>query len=194
MNLIIFSAYVLWAAIIWRFRGGAFTTLTGINPGTQGARALCGLALGVPSGGMITPWWHAALVAPAILIGLMICGWEEFQMMGTGGALETEKPNYWPRWLPGALGLKIGTMPYDMVGMAEEGLLCMFPCMLALIFWYDLRVLWLAAAGFCFSFAYALARVLPMPTIPRFASGQAWGEVFTGALVGAALMLVLKGP
>ena len=192
MHNTLFAAYVVWAGIVWRMRGGAFTTLTGIDPGTQGARALAALALSLPLVTIASPVWLAFLVAPGILFGLMLSGWEEFQGMGTEtGYLLTEKPGYWPRRLPSMLGLQVGTFPYDVMGMMQVGVLCMLPSILLLANWCRERVLFLVVAGLLFGPAYLMARFLH-PDAGKFAKGQEWGETFTGMIVGAALFYVLS--
>jgi hypothetical protein len=178
--------YSLYCGILWRLRGGAFASLSGINIGTQWTRVACGLLMAGPL--WLVIGWPALMLAVAITLGLMITGWEEFQGMGTeSGTLLTEKPGYWMRWLPRALGAKPGTIPYDMLGMMQAGMLCMAPT--ALVAWA--LVNWGAAPGMLmagaeFAVAYLLAR-MDLPGIPEFAKGQEWGEVFTGVLIGAAL-------
>ena len=180
--------YSLFCGVMWRMRGGAFATLSGVNIGTQCTRVICGLMMARPLFLVVGLWVY--LIAFAIFAGLAITGWEEFQGMGTEtGDLLTEKPKYWMRWLPGALGFSVGTIPYDMLGMAQAGLVCMVPVALAVGFvrpWSAMLIC--LGAGVGFAPCYLLAR-LNFPTIPNFAQGQAWGEVFTGALIGTALGL-----
>ena len=44
-----FPLAALWGAVWWRLRGGAFTALPGLDPGTGGMRAIA--AAGLPTGG-----------------------------------------------------------------------------------------------------------------------------------------------
>ena len=182
-------AFVLWSAIWWRFRGGAFTTLTGINPGTQGMRAITGVALAAPLALIHGMLWMT--LAPAFLLGLALTGWEEFQMMGSGGALETEKPGYWMRRLPGALGLTVGTVSYDIVGMTEALVVSLLPPAVTLcgILVSPIGMFMLMAAPIG-AISYAACRFTHLPAIPKFANGQEWGEVFTGAAIGVVLWAI----
>lgn len=184
--------YILWCAIWWRFRGGAFTTLTGIDPGTNGMRAIACAAIAAP---LLVLNHHYLIILAlwiALTVGLMLTGWEEFQMMGVGGDLETEKPTFWMRKLPNLFGLKMGTLTYDLVGMGEAGMVAMFPATLALTYWFGAPALRLLAVGALFFMPYVIARFVPFPTIPGFAQKASWGEVFVGMLIGAGLLCVFN--
>ncbi len=173
----------LLGAVLWRLGGGALTALTGFSLGTDFARAIRAVL------GAILCWrfgLYGLAAVPALFLGVIIGGWGPFQGMGSGVSTEPS----WKRWLPGALRLKPNTLPYDMLGMAECGVLCMSPAAIVagvLAGWHGAAVM--LAGGLLFAPAYALAR-LPLPAIPRFASGAEWGEVFTGAVVGGAFALV----
>ncbi len=182
--------YIMYVAVLWRMRGGAFATLAGVDIGTGWTRAWCGLLMSV---GWIPILGASAFFLEAtIFIGLSITGWEEFEGMGTEtGYLVSEKPGYWMRWLPIKLGLLPVTIPYDLLGMAQAGLVCMAPTALLAAWlsgWHVMPAIIMLLCGLGFGPAYLLAR-LPLPAIPNFAHGQSWGEVFTGALIGAALVL-----
>ena len=186
------AAFIVWCAIWWRFRGGAFTTITGINPGTNGMRAIACAMIAAP---LLYLNHHYLIILSlwvALTVGLMLTGWEEFQMMGVGGSLETEKPGFWMRKLPNLLGLKMGTVLYDSVGMGEAGVVAMFPATFALAFWFGIPSLRLLVVGSLFWLPYVIARFVPFPTIPRFAQGASWGEIFVGMLVGAGLLCVFN--
>ncbi|MFP5250233.1 MAG: hypothetical protein ACLGP3_10450 [Acidobacteriota bacterium] len=175
--------FALFSSVIWRLRGGAFTTLTKLDPGTDGARAIA--AVGIPLVlALYTSRLELLLLAPAIFVGVAADGWQPFQEMG----LPVANPEAsWLRWLPLHLGLRAGTFWHDFVGMAECGVLCLAPS--ALVgFAFGYHGLVALAAGLFFAPAYALAR-LGFPTIPNFAQGQSWGEIFAGAVVGAGLFL-----
>jgi len=113
-------------------------------------------------------------------------------MMGLGGTLETEKPGYWMRWLPYILDLTEGTWEYDSVGMQEAGMLAMLPATLGLAYWFHWTVIMLLVAGAMFWLPYVMARFIPFPTIPKFAQGASWGEVFVGMLVGAGILFTFN--
>jgi hypothetical protein len=146
--------FVVFAAVMWRLRGGAFATLTGINIGTQWTRAACGLLMTAPLGLLIGLW--CVPMGLAIWAGLALTGWEEFQQMGTESvALLTEKPQYWMRWLPWSLGLRPGQVEYDLFGMAQAGMVCMAPLalLMGLVGDYDAGIVLLfAGLGFAQEF------------------------------------------
>lgn len=178
MLILYFS--LVWA-ICWRLRGGAFTTITGLNPGTDGAR-LFGI---LPFLGLeyLANWHVAATGAILLFLGIITTGWGPFQGMGTVTA--NPEPS-WLRWLPTHLGLKENTLAHDFIGMAEAGLLCVLPLALGTAFLSWQASILVCIGGLSFSLAYLLAR-LPLPTIPRFAEAQAWGEVFVGAILGGTI-------
>jgi hypothetical protein len=179
----VMAALIVWCAILWRFRGGAFTTLTGINPGTDGIRVDTCFAIAAP-----IAWLHGLVwlsIAPAAVVGLILTGWAPEM-----GLIPPNPPeSSWMRWLPERLGLNPGTLAHDFLGMAEAGIICVAPVYVVaslIVSWCAWPVL---VAGLGFAPAYALARVMPVK-IPRFAAGQEWGEVFAGAALGAALAVV----
>ena len=178
-------------AVLMRLRGGAFTTLTGLSLGTDGARG--GFALAVAALMMLVlhavwPWPLAA----TMFVGLIVTGWGPFQGFGIVTKLVAEKS--WMRWLPERLGFWPGTWEHDAIGLAEAGVVFLAPTALW-IGWAvsPLHGLLFLAFGLLWPVAYAIPRVVLLPPIPRFASGQAWGEVFSGAILGVALFLSLTG-
>ena len=185
------------AALCWRLGGGAFTTLTGVVLGTDEARGFRAWAavpfaiLAYLPPCVLPDAWPAA--APlCIYIGVLIGGWGPFQGMGLPAVGAPE--DSWLRWLPERLGLKVGTLAHDYFGMTESGLLCMAPLAILVVAFganHFLAFSLIAGAGLLFAPAYLLARA-GFPTVPRFVQGQAWGEIFVGAVVGAALLGVLK--
>lgn len=181
--------FALWGAVWWRFRGGAFTTLTGWNPGTDGARSMCAFAFSV--------WLdlafgvHWLVIGPMLFVGMLIGGWAPFQGMGLSTPGTTPEAS-WMRWLPLRLGLPVNTFWHDFAGMTESGVLCMAPAFVlaALMF---LSIPWaLGLAAVLFAPCYALARFTPW-SIKNFASGQAWGEFYVGAVIATALWLTASG-
>jgi hypothetical protein len=181
MDCFIIFLAALAGAFVWRLGGGAFTSITGLNFGSDAARALRAMLAG-----LLPVMWFAPGV-PVLFIGICIGGWGPFQGMGLPVSGRPEPS--WKRWLPQLLGFKAGTTAHDFIGMAESGLCCMAP--LALLYgWFDWRIgAWLLACGVGFAPCYLLAR-LPWPAVPKFAEGQEWGEVFTGALLGAAFVVI----
>ena len=185
-DLILIVAYAGFSSVLWRLGGGAFTTLTGVVLGTDMAR-MFRVAIATLFVITLPPFWFVFGWA-ALFLGLIIGGWAPFQEMGLQ-PINMPEPS-WLRWLPEQLGLKIGTLAHDFVGMAEAGFFVMLPLALLLAAHREFGgAAVMLAAGLGFAPAYLLAR-LNFPTIPNFAEGQGWGEVFAGALVGAASALV----
>ncbi len=177
--------FALFSGVVWRLRGGAFTTLTGLNPGTDGARAIA--AVLIPLGlAAYTAHWTLLTLAPAIFVGLITTGWAPFQEMGLRppGMPEASELRCLPLWL----GLPVGTFWHDFVGMAEAGVVCMAPSALVALALHVPAPFVPLLTGVCFAPAYTLAR-LRWPAVPNFARGQEWGEIFAGAVVGAGLFL-----
>ncbi|HQT62765.1 hypothetical protein [Acidiphilium sp.] len=178
------AAIILACAVLMRLRGGAFTTLTRLNPGTDGARG--GFSVAVA----------ALFLSPALgvtlFLGLIVTGWGPFQGLGLPSAGAPERS--WMRWLPERLGFAPGTIAHDVLGLAQSGVVFLAPTA-ALLAWLvsPLAGVTLLGAGPLWPVAYAIPRIVRLPTIPRFASGQAWGECFTGAILGTALILSMKG-
>lgn len=174
-----------------RLRGGAEKTLTGIKVGTQVTRIVFAFAFASMLAAMIGAAWPAML-APFIFIGVATAGWGPFQGLGLPAPSPPEKS--WMRWLPLRLGLPIGSLAHDAVGLMEAGLCFMTPS--AAFLWYRVGAhsgLLCLVAGLLWPVAYGIPRVIPLPSIRGFAVGQAWGEVFSGALAMAALFIACKG-
>jgi hypothetical protein len=181
--------FVLFSALMWRMRGGAFTTLTGLRLGTDAAR-IFGCVPAMVFGWVMLPVSGWISFAPlAVFLGLLTTGWAPFQEMGLQPVNMPEAS--WMRWLPEHLGFKIGTVGHDFIGMMQAGFVCLAPLAMLMEFTVGpYAVFVLDAAGLGFAPCYLLAR-LNFPTVKNFAEGQSWGEVFVGALIGAALMLIM---
>jgi hypothetical protein len=100
--------FVLWSSFLWRLRGGAFKALTGINTGTQVARIFCSLGIAAPLVWLHNDWW-LALLAPALLLGLIIAGWGPFQGMDAGKFTDAHSP---VTWIFDHAGLRVGVSPW----------------------------------------------------------------------------------
>ena len=192
MSVVLAGLFVLFSAVMWRLRGGAFTTLTGVRLGTDQARIFgCVPAMvfaEVMAQNLGVSGW-VRLGPLAVFAGLVEGGWAPFQEMALMPADMPEAS--WMRWLPERLGFKIGTLGHDFIGMMLAGYVCMAPLAMLVLLTaglYGCVVLLLAGLGF--APCYLLAR-LNFPAVKNFAEGQSWGEVFVGALIGAALMLIM---
>lgn len=184
---VIIAAFAVWCGVVWRLRGGALTTLLRINLGTDGARGFAGVAIAMPLAWLAHDWQALAL-APALFAGLKAIGWGPFQGMGLEKGQTPEKS--WLRWPPHEIGLRDGSIGMDVVGMGEAGVLAMvFPSVVIAFLIWPPSILPFAVllAGVLFPVPYLIARFVALPTLPRFAAGQAWGEV------GAALAFSLCG-
>jgi hypothetical protein len=179
---VIYLAAAIWGGIWWRLRGGAFTALTGIDPGTGGMRAIAAAEMSLPLA-IINPRW--LLMIPALWVAWSLAGWGAFQSMGTSPVDEKN-------WIARALE-RIGfRSPFwnDAVGMAIEGVMVMI--------WPMLVVAWLAPphawfvplSGLMFSPIYLAAQKAPwLPNMGRFArAGSEWAEVGVGAWVGMVIL------
>jgi hypothetical protein len=182
--LFLLLCYPLLTAALWRLGGGALTTLTGFSLGTDGARALrslCALVLAAA----YFPW--GLLAVPLLFLSLLVGGEGAFQGMGLPVPPGQLPESSWMRWLPEALGFKYATLPHDAIGMLEVGIVMAAPISALLFF---LGGPWPASAALLaaplFPLSYMLARLVPW-SVPNFAAGQAWGELFAGFALGAAL-------
>ena len=177
-------------AAAWRLRGGAFTTITKIDLGTDFARLIGAAGLAAPLALEHGPLF--GLVTPAVFIGLLVTGWGPFQGLGLKSPYAPERS--WLRWLPLRLGLPTGSVGHDAVGLAEAGLVLIAPsAALLAALCGPLAVIPLVVAGLLFPLAYGIPRVIRLPSWPRVAVGQDWGEVFVGALLALAFHFATSG-
>lgn len=191
MMIMTIAALAAWGAVGWRLRGGAFTALTGVDPGTDGARFLFGsLWMAAPC---LALDWRAALLIPALFAALLTEGWGGYMALGH----ETAPP---------ALRL-----PYDtilrLLGLSRPGwrrdaaglLLCgLWLLTLPAAAVWRLDGPWRAAAalaiGAWMPAAYWLAYQLRPPLLGKFVDDTTvWGEVFFGAILCPGLFLALGG-
>lgn len=175
-------AWPIITAILWRLGGGAFTTITNINLGTDPARGLRALSVAILF--MVIPWWICLIAMLLMFAGICVAGWGPFQGMGTyKGPIERS----WENWLPEKLGLTPNTVAYDYVGITLSGFLCMFPVSLLLAIVVDLHFYLLSIEALLFGPSYLLATKIKW-SVPKFATGQEWGEVFVGLTWGIVLV------
>lgn len=175
--------FVLVAAVVWRLGGGALTTLTGFSLGTDFARALRAMLAVIFT---VKFGWLGLLLVPALFGGICVAGWGAFQAMGLNW-LGFAPENSWEALLPRLFKFEAGDFWFDFLGMIQAGLLCMLP-VAVVASCITLHPAWLLlVVGIGFAPCYALARIMPL-RIPKFATGQDWGEVFVGAMLGAVFV------
>jgi hypothetical protein len=180
LQLLLFAA---WGFLWWRLRGGAFTALTGCDPGTGGMRAIAALAMAAPLA--LIAWW-ALLLVPALWVGWAITGWAPFQDMGDNHG--TEKRSFPVSNVLDLLRVSPDNEFHDVIGMSLCGVICLAPA--GLVF-ACLGGTWLfPTLGLAFGPLYAVAREIALPDWGRFARAHSeWGECFTGAFVQPMLLL-----
>lgn len=188
MNLLWFLPLAaLWGGMWWRLRGGAFTALTGFDPGTSGMRAIAAVGLAGP---LMVLSWHYAILAPAFWVAWSIAGWGAFQGMGIASTGPMSNP-------VGVVLEDLGVrslLTLDLIGMAAEGMITLAVpagAMVGLEMWQGVPPIgsFLALAGLLFAPSYYIPRyVFTFPSLGKFATVQTeWGEVLTGASVGLAV-------
>ncbi|HQT78093.1 MAG TPA: hypothetical protein PLD10_13645 [Rhodopila sp.] len=181
---------VLWGALGWRFRGGAFSALTGLTLGTHVARVLFGgLWMVAP---LLWHHWHALVLVPLLWLALTGEGWGGY--MNLGHEVHDD-----PRWpydpILKALGLGEPGMAHDAGGLALCGLwLTLLPA--GGVFWLAgwHAALAVLATGLWLLPAYWLAWLIRPPLLGRLVDTTAvWGEVIFGAVLCPSLYLALNG-
>lgn len=174
---------VVWGGVWWRLRDGAFTALTGIDPGTGGMRAIAAVCMAAPLALMD---WHWLALAPALWVAWSLAGWGAFQSMG---ASPVDQGN----WLAVDLERAGARSPIsnDIIGMALEGLFVtsVLGTAVAALTYGVILSLAVSLSGLMFSPLYLVAqRSKRLPNFGRFANaGSEWAEVFVGAWVGLVL-------
>ncbi|MBR0643973.1 hypothetical protein [Plastoroseomonas hellenica] len=160
------AASILWAAIWWRMRGGAWETWLRLPASTIAARVASAVAIALPSAPELG--WTAGLVAIALWLGMTLAGW--------GDAMD--------------IGRVEGTRWGDAVVMSGWGLVTLSPAIVLALLqgwsWWPLLT-----AALAFGPIYAAAWWAPRPPVLQgFAAGATeWAEVAVGATIGLALNL-----
>jgi hypothetical protein len=189
IHLVELFLYGLFGAVIWRLRGGALAEILNSNlGGTTVDRIVTSIIFPLPLA-LINPVF-ASISAIGIFIGLIVTGWGPFQGMGLPSVTPPEQS--WLDWLPTKLGLKVQGYLYCAVGMLECGFVFVAPMILILLLaGFGVNVLTLLAMSPLFVIAYSLPRVINFPSIPKFATGQEWGEIFVGFFLALILLTIL---
>jgi hypothetical protein len=175
LAIIIIVSGSIWDSVFWRFRGGGFTALTGIDPGTGGMRSIAALGITCPLLALGGPWW--ALMVPALWIGWSLAGWGAFQGMGKS-PVGTKNP------LERVLSRFFAPLPMCLVGMAIEGAYTM--------------ILPGVVAGWCVDSWLVGLLVMPIyyyaqtrETTPDLGKFEHGGSELAECLVGAWLGLIM---
>ena len=173
----------VWGGIWWRLRGGGFTDMTGIDPGTGGMRAIAAVGMVLP---LAFVSWHYLALMPAFWVAWSLAGWGAFQGMQR---VYSSRPNPVARVL---LALGLNGVALCLVGMASEGIYALVVPSIALDLLHGLP--WLPLAGVGFAPLYLIAQSVRFPDLGRFAApgpGTEWAEVMVGAWVAVAVVLAL---
>lgn len=185
MMFLLLIPAAIWGGLWWRFRGGAFTAMTGINPGTGGMRAIAAVAMAAP---LVAFGWWWALMAPALFIGWCLAGWGAFQGMGHETFVELKNPV--ARVLSRDRAFVANYRTIDLLGMALEGMYCLLVPTMAAV-WASPTALssLMGLTGMLFAPAYYAAQWWKgWPKLGHFAQpGSEWGEVLVGMIVGMAI-------
>ncbi len=192
MSAPVILALALWGAVGWRLRGGAFTALTGIDPGTDGARFVFG-GLWMAAPAMLLDW-RAGVLAVALFVTLLVEGWGAYMALGRETAAPAPRLGY--DAILRLLGFRRPGWVYDAAGLLLCGFVLMALPALAMG-WLTQSVIAYAltwAIGFFLPLAYALAYALHLPTVGKFVDDETvWGECFFGAVLAPALFFLLEG-
>lgn len=166
--------WAAWAALWWRLRGSAEADAwIDLPGGGQSARAICALMIAAPA--LIAGVYLAAALTAALFLGMVAAGW--------GKAMD--------------IGRVAGRRLTDALGMSGWGLVATMPTA-AVLWWFGLSWWPLLIAGALFGPIYALCwwigDVRGLPRVRLLAAGPTeWGEVFVGAVIGAALGAAMIG-
>lgn len=185
LTAVLLVAYLLWGAVVWRARGGAFHALTGINIGTQATRLAAGLLMAAP-----LAFWHpwALLFAPALFVGLLCVGWGPY--MGLGHSTPDRAQGVVDPILHYGFGDR-ETFWSDWCGLALCGLILMVWSVPIAAVWHPVTIACVLGAGALLPVAYWAAYRLCLPTLgPLVDDRTVWGECGAGILVAAALWAV----
>lgn len=188
LNIALYPIAAIWGGLWWRLRGGAFTAMTGLDPGTGGMRAIAAVGLGAP---LAFYSWHLLVVIPVLWLTWAMAGWGAFQGMGDETAVEEK--NQIAHLLE---TVRQNKYFIDIVGMAIEGAFCVLCISIAPAIY--LHHYWLIAygalVGTAFAPLYFIAQHSPWkPDFGKFAkAGSEWGEVLVGMLVAAWVIVILS--
>ena len=196
MHTIAVLLSLVWGGMWWRFRGGAFTALTHIDPGTGGMRAIAAVAMSIP---VILNYPHlvSVLSIPGLWVAWSLAGWGAFQGMGHEVSVEQKNP------VAHILSRRIRSLlALDVLGMAIEGIhvMTILTIFLAPALYMRGGTTWLIEAGVLlllsgttFSPIYDLMQhIKRLPNLGRFArAGSEWAEVTVGVWVMWVLLTVI---
>jgi hypothetical protein len=187
----IYLVLALWGAIGWRFRGGAFTTITGLDPTTTGARILFGglwfvvpLAWGIGDARVL-------LLVPALFVSLIGEGWSGYSGVYLTAA-GTKQHAVFDRILDALNPASV--LIRNLAGLCLCGLWLAIPATIACEWFHGVGATWLGLLGPWMAFAYWLPATVRFPPFGHFAvAGTEWGEALVGAALAPLLFVALGG-
>jgi hypothetical protein len=197
LHAILLLVLAAWGAVGWRFRGGAFTGITKLDPGTEGARILFGgIWMALPLA--VVDWRIAAMVAAGNALSLSTTGWGGYMGVYHNGPGTDRR---WPYdWILDRLGLPDPSLWRNLIGLGLCGIATASLAALAIGWWagWERGASLVGFMGLWMPFAYWVTASLavPLPTGPASHMADdrtSWGEMFVGAGYAPALFLSLVG-
>ena len=195
-EFILFSIiYLVFGAIVWRLRGGAWETFTPLKFGTSVTRAITGILLSLPLFFITSNIWLVCLLALSIFTSLSVLGWGPYMDIGEHSPSNPGSPS-WIDFFPRLFGFQRYTVSWDVIGMVACGLIMfgidVLPFVVLSFNWYLISLAVLSGILFAVMYWFVY-RVLPtsLPSIKGLvingSQGQ-WSEVIVGILVAATFL------
>jgi len=196
--MITFSiVYCLFCSVMWRLRGGAWSTFLGIHMGTTVTRFVSMFFISLPLAWWFSNPWIIPVVVFGLWFGLVLAGYGRF--MGMGDHAHVPPPT-WLYFFPRLFGLKPYGVAWDFAGMWFCGVILYGWVTLAAVLasgncWLLLLI---PASGTAFALSYLLMSWIPdakFPVIKGFTAQvhEEFGELCAGLWTGALLILCALG-
>lgn len=201
MNYIFYifmAAYAVFGAIVWRLRGGAWSTYANVHIGTNLTRLVTGFLLAAPLMGLgFNPWLLGSLII-AIPLGLILAGWGPYMNMTVDGDVTQTS---WIDTFPRLLGFAPNTVAWCWTGMTVCGLivysLVAFAIFLATVVghWSLMAMLPALIGVLVFPLTYwGFSRLVgSLPVITGFAATHdEWSECTVGATMAIVILATCR--